>query len=238
VLGVQEREHRSICPLPRRETLHSSKKLDPGCVRHLVIAGWTGRDRAAVEAHIHELEAIGVRRPATIPVFYRVAASLLTTDERIEVVGDRSSGEVECVAFSFEDGIFIGLGSDHTDRAAETVNVSLSKQACAKPVGSELWRLEDVAPHWDALMLRSYIRNGDRHLYQEGSMAAIRTLPELFRLYAQEPQLPPGTAMFCGTVPVKGKIASSTAFEMEMHDPVLKRTLTHTYRVEILPDRG
>jgi Protein of unknown function (DUF2848) len=218
--------------------LHSPEKLDLGRVRHLVIAGWTGRDLAAVEAHIRELEAIGVKRPATTPVFYRVAASLLTTYERIEVVGNRSSGEVECVAFSFEDGIFIGLGSDHTDRAAESVNVSLSKQACAKPVSGELWRLEDVASHWDALLLRSYIRNGARHLYQEGSLAAIRPLQELFRLYAQQPQLPPGTAMFCGTVPVHGKIVPSSAFEMEMHDPVLNRTLAHIYRVESLPDCG
>lgn len=45
----------------------------------LVIAGWTGRDAAAVEAHIAELEAIGVPRPATVPCFYRVAAGLLTT---------------------------------------------------------------------------------------------------------------------------------------------------------------
>jgi hypothetical protein len=218
--------------------LHSPEKLDLVRVRHLVIAGWTGRHLATVEAHIRELEAIGVKRPATTPVFYRVAASLLTTDERIEVVGNRSSGEVECVAFSFEDGIFIGLGSDHTDRAAESVNVSLSKQACAKPVSSEVWRLEDVAPHWDALLLRSYSYNGPRRLYQEGSLATIRPLHELFRLYAQQPSLLPGTAMFCGTVPVRGNFGSSVAFEMEMHDPVLNRTLTHIYRVESLPDRG
>lgn len=218
--------------------MHSLEKLDLSRVRDLVIAGWTGRDLAAVEAHIRELEAIGVKRPATTPVFYRVAASLLTTAERIEVVGDRSSGEVECVAYSFAEGIFIGLGSDHTDRAAESVNVSLSKQACAKPVSSTLWRLDDVAPHWDALVLRSYVSDGDRRLYQEGSLAAIRPLHELFRLYAQQPSLPLGTAMFCGTVPVHGKIGPSAAFEMELHDPVLNRTLTHTYRVEMLPDRG
>ena len=30
----------------------------------LVIGGWTGRDAAAIEAHIAELEAVGVPRPA------------------------------------------------------------------------------------------------------------------------------------------------------------------------------
>src|ERR1700731_3136923 len=81
-----------------------------------LIAGWTGRDVAALEKHIRELEVIGVKRPKTTPIFYRTAASLLTTDDSIEVLGDHSSGEVECVAYSFEDGAFVGVGSDHTDR--------------------------------------------------------------------------------------------------------------------------
>ncbi len=35
------------------------------------------------------------------------------------------------------DELFVGVGSDHTDRKAETINVSLSKQMCAKPVSRE-----------------------------------------------------------------------------------------------------
>src|SRR3546814_15061821 len=49
-------------------------------VRSAVIAGWTGRDPVAVEKHIAELEELGVRRPASTPIFYRVAAPRLTTD--------------------------------------------------------------------------------------------------------------------------------------------------------------
>lgn len=150
------------------EMLLSAKKLDVRRVHHLVIAGWTGRDAAAIEKHIRELEAIGVKRPRSTPVFYRVAASLLTTEKTIEVIGDYSSGEAECVVYSFDDGNWIGLGSDHTDRATEAVSVSLSKQMCAKPVSNEIWRLEDVAPHWDELVLRSYVgSNENRRLYQE-----------------------------------------------------------------------
>src|SRR5439155_191128 len=61
----------------------------------LVIAGWTGRDRAAVEHHIAELAAIGVKRPRVVPCFYRVGANLLTTSGEVEVAGEDSSGEVE-----------------------------------------------------------------------------------------------------------------------------------------------
>jgi hypothetical protein len=219
--------------------VHSVERLDVRRVRHLIIAGWTGRDEAALEAHLRELEAIGVKRPKKTPIFYRVAASLLTTDQTIEVVGSHSSGEAECVAYFFDDGTWIGLGSDHTDRAAESVSVSLSKQLCAKPVSGELWRLEDIAPHWDALILRSYVGNGDdRRLYQEGALTTIRPLTELIELYDRRGRLPAGAAMFCGTVAVCETIKPAERFEMEMYDPVLQRSLTHSYRIETLPDNG
>ena len=107
--------------------MHPSETLDLRTVRELVIAGWTGRDVVALEKHIRELEAIGVKRPKTTPIFYRVAAALLTSDNAIEVLGDQSSGEAECVVYSLDDGLFVGVGSDHTDRKAEAVGVSLSK---------------------------------------------------------------------------------------------------------------
>ncbi|HEX7217928.1 MAG TPA: DUF2848 family protein, partial [Burkholderiales bacterium] len=44
----------------------------------LVIAGWTGRDEAALRKHLRELEEIGVKPPKTTPIFYRVAATLFT----------------------------------------------------------------------------------------------------------------------------------------------------------------
>jgi len=218
--------------------LHPLETLDVRRVRELVIAGWTGRDAAALEKHIRELEAIGVKRPKTTPIFYRVAASLLTTGDTIEVLGDQSSGEAECVIYSFDDGLYVGLGSDHTDRKAEAVGVSLSKQMCAKPVGREIWRLDGVASHWDKLLLRSYVNvNGRRALYQEGAVAAMRPPNELFQLYCGS-RLPIGTAMFCGTLAVHGAITPSEIFEMELEDPVLGRKITHNYRVKTLPDQG
>jgi Protein of unknown function (DUF2848) len=218
--------------------LQSSQTINLPRVKELVIAGWTGRDVAALQKHIRELEAIGVKRPKTTPIFYRVAASLLTNDDTIEALGDQSSGEAECVVYSLDDGLFVGVGSDHTDRKVETVGVSLSKQMCANPVSRDVWRLEDVAVHWDKLILRSYIgTDGRRRLYQEGSVAAMRPPTELFKLYCGG-LLPAGTAMFCGTLAVHGGIAPSQTFEMELEDSVLGRKITHSYRVKTLPDQG
>jgi len=217
----------------------SERKLDVAAINSLVIAGWTGRNVAALEAHIKELEAIGVKRPKTVPIFYRVACSTLTTATFIEVMADKSSGEVEFVLFALEDGLWLGVGSDHTDRKAETIGVTLSKQLCAKPVGLTLWRYDEVKPHWDKLMLRSFVPDGGRRrLYQEGPVTNMRSPEELIKLYTSGDKLAPGTAMFCGTFAVHGDISYSGTFDMELEDPVLGRKLTHGYKIVSLPDEG
>ena len=128
-----------------------------------IIAGWTGRDPVALEKHIVELEALGVKRPPTTPVFYRVSAARLTSDTVMEVTSPSSSGEVEFVLLQWEGRLWIGVGSDHTDRAAETYDITASKQMCDKPVAAEFWAFDAVAPHWDQLLLRAYILDGNGH---------------------------------------------------------------------------
>ena len=202
----------------------------------LVIAGWTGRNQEALEKHIRELEELGVARPKSTPIFYRVAASLLTTAEAIQVSGGNSSGEVETVVFSLADGLWVGLGADHTDRKAETFGVSLSKQMCAKPVAPDVWRFDDVRPHWDRLVLRSWAWiGGQRQPYQEGTVATMRPPEDLIARYGG---LGAGTAMFGGTLAVEGGIRAADTFEMELEDPVLRRSIRHRYSVAALPVEG
>src|SRR3990170_8233782 len=195
-------------------------------ISELVIAGWTGRDQAALHKHIRELEALGVKPPKTTPIFYRVAASLLTTAGEIEVSGPDSSGEVEFVLVKDEKGLFITVGSDHTDRKAETIGVALSKQLCAKPVSPASWRYDEVKPHWERLMLRSW---ADGELYQEGPVTAMRAPEDLLQRFGG---LRSGWAMFCGTLAAKGGIRPAGRFAMELDDPVLGRRLRHEYAVK------
>jgi len=217
----------------------TEKSIDLREVNQLVIAGWTGRNVAALEAHIKELEALGVARPKSVPVFYRVASSLLTHADLIEVMADASSGEVEFVIYAMSDGLWVGLGSDHTDRKAETIGVTLSKQMCAKPVSAKAWRYDEVSPHWDKLILRAFVGAGEtRRLYQEGPVNAMRAPEELISLYRGGAPLDVGTAMFCGTFAVHGGIVSSGLFEMELEDTKQGRKLTHCYRIVPLPNEG
>jgi hypothetical protein len=212
----------------------------PATIRQLVIAGWTGRDRVAMEKHIVELEALGVRRPPTTPVYYSVGASRLTVAPAIEVSGGESSGEVEYVLAQLDGRLWVGVGSDHTDRKVETIGITISKQLCDKPIGATFWPFDEVAAHWDQLVLRSYVvEGGKRSLYQEGSVTTMRDPLDLIADWkAGEASLPEGTAMFCGTLAAKGGIRPAARFEMELHDPVLQRTLVHAYDIETLPING
>lgn len=205
-------------------------------IENLIIAGWAGRDAAAIEHHIEELAALGIPRPSSTPVYYRVSAATLTQAERFVVLGPDSSGEIEPFILSLADGLWIGIGSDHTDRKAETVGIALSKQLCGKPVGTQLWRYEEVEPHWDQLILRSYATiDGQRVLYQESAVSSLRTPRDLIRKLTGKDTLPAGTGMYCGTPGAIGGIRPGARFEMELEDPVLGRTLRHAYNIEVLP---
>jgi len=208
-------------------------------IDQMVIAGWTGRDPIARDKHIAELEAIGIARPASTPIYYRVSARRLTTTDVIEVCGGDSSGEVEFVLIGWQGRTFVGLGSDHTDRKVETYSVTVSKQMCDKVMAPVLWELEDVIGHWDRLILRSHaVISGQRVLYQEGTLNAMLPVGELIQRGFGGSKFPDGCAMFGGTFAAKGGIRPASRFEYELQDPVRKRSITHAYDVIELPVLG
>jgi hypothetical protein len=208
-------------------------------LRQAVIAGWTGRDPVARDKHIAELEQLGIARPASTPIYYRVAARRLTTADAIEVSGSDSSGEVEFVLIGSGGRIFVGVGSDHTDRKVEAYGVTVSKQMCDKPLAPVLWNFADIADHWDRIVLRSFATiDGERVLYQEGRLDGMLGVDDLIARGFDGGKLPDGCAVFGGTFAAKGGIRSATRFEFEINDPVLKRSIRHGYDVIELPVLG
>jgi Protein of unknown function (DUF2848) len=204
-----------------------------------VIAGWTGRNAAAVEKHIRELEALGVKRPASTPIFYRVSAARITATDTIEAVGENSGGEVEFVLLEHAGRLWVGTGSDHTDREVEKYGVTVSKQLCDKPIAREFWSYDDVAPHWDRLVLRAHVVEiGRRVLYQEGTVAAMIAPKDLISRYDKSGELPPGTIMFGGTLAAQGGVRPANEFAFELEDPVLGRKIAHAYKVRTLAILG
>jgi hypothetical protein len=222
-------------------TVHLGSRTETQQVRigRLVIAGWTGRDPVARDKHIAELEALGIARPASTPIYYEVAASRLTTAGEIEASGGDSSGEVEFVLVSSGGHIYVGVGSDHTDRKVETYNITVSKQMCDKPIAPVLWRYQDIAAHWDQIVLRSYaITGGKRELYQEGTLAGMLPPDDLIARRYGKAGMPEATAMFGGTFAAKGGIRPAERFDYEMVDPVLNRSISHGYVVQTLAIAG
>lgn len=205
-----------------------------------IIAGWTGRDAAAIEHHIQELEALGVPRPSNVPLYYRGGANLLTQSGTIEVMGADSSGEAEPALFFAEGEWWITVGSDHTDRTVESYSVAVSKQMCPKPIAAVAWRWADIADRQDEIALESRIMEDGKWVdYQRGTLASITRLESL-RDGFYKGENTPGSVMFCGTLGAipnaEGTaIRPAATMEIALRDPVRKRAIVHRYTVQVLP---
>ncbi|TDD85919.1 DUF2848 family protein [Actinomadura rubrisoli] len=167
--------------------------------RHLIVAGYTGRDERATRAHIEELAAIGVPEPPTVPAFYRLDPALLTTEPAIAVDGGNTSGEVEPVLIRHRGRHYLGVGSDHTDRDIERADVGAAKAACPKPLGDRVVALPDDTS-WDAIRVESSV---DGRRYQSGRLSALRTPADLLgRLAGALGDLDGDLVVFAGTLPL------------------------------------
>lgn len=204
-------------------------------IDEVIIAGWTGRDADAVEAHIVELEELGVKRPDTVPCYYFVTDDRLTQRDEIQVLGHDSTGEIEFFMVHDGEQLWVGIGSDHTDREVETYDITVSKQICSKPVSKTLWPLNELREHWDQLEMRSWRNvNGENVLYQEGKVTTMLEPEDLLERYAgvSSETFKPGMLMFGGTLAAIGGIQNTDKLSLELRDPVLDRTISFSYGMQ------
>jgi hypothetical protein len=133
----------------------------------------------------------------------------------------------------------------------EKYGVTVSKQMCDKPIAPVFWAYDEVAPHWDRLILRAHvIEGGKRTLYQQGAVSAMMHPQALLERYCDskdareragagaDGRLPDRTIMFCGTLAAHGGVRATRDFAFELEDPVLGRKIAHAYRVRTLPILG
>jgi hypothetical protein len=205
-------------------------------VEAVIIAGFTGRDQLKVQAHVAELAAEGITVPERVPSFYLAPASALVQENEIVTTHEQTSGEAE-IALIFDQGdVYVTTASDHTDRAAETLDIAVSKLACPKIIASEAWRIEDVRDQWDKLLLRSWIsENGHRVLYQEGSAGDLLSPDDLLKMTPFN-RRPDSFVLLTGTLPAIGGIRGSGQFWAELHDPVTRRTIQFDYMIRVIAD--
>jgi hypothetical protein len=206
-------------------------------VNKLICAGWSGRDPVDVQKHADELRHLGIDPPEKFPIIFPVSRYLLTTGEEVEVIGSETSGEVEYVIFyNNREECYITIGSDHTDRALESISIEKSKQSCPKIISPEAWRYQDIKDHWDSIVIKSIVEQGGKKiLYQKESLRSLLKLETLLGHIDTERFGEKGLVIFSGTIPLtEGELVYSNKFRFVMSDPVLQREIAGEYKVTIL----
>ena len=203
---------------------------------HIINAGYTGRDQAAVQAHVDELKEKGVPAPEKTPVYFTKFADRITQDEIFEVLDEKDhSGEVEFALFFYGGNVYVGVGSDHTDRALEIVDIPKAKQVYPNTISKELWRLDDVIDHWDDIIIRSFIKvDGAKRLFQEAKLTAMLDAAELItrtKALLADPEKTDGLVIYSGTVASLFNAEYSPYFESELEDPIFNRRLCNVYKL-------
>lgn len=204
----------------------------------LFAIGYAGRNMEKTLEHIRELEkTLGVCPPKRIPTIYQCGASLLTQEPAIQVVGGKTSGEVEYVLVLQDGTAYITVGSDHTDRSMENIDVHRSKQVCPKPIAATLWRYDEIKDHFDEIEIRSWQEtDGQTVLYQEGTLGDILSVETICaELDARVGKLQ-NAVIFSGTVPLKQGFVYGEKFSCELYDSKLKRKIELTYAITAISD--
>ena len=207
-------------------------------VKRMVNAGYVGRDQEAVRSHIEELKKEGVPVPEETPTLYPVAYYLVTTDDALEVVDESTSGEAEFVLLLAGGEIYVGVGSDHTDRSLEASSIIKSKQICPNVISPVVWSYREVKEVWDDLVLRGWVgKDGQNILYQEAKLASIMSAEDIIAFVSSrlKDENLNNLVIYSGTVPsLTGEIIFGDSFEVELHNPKTSDSLRCRYGVRLL----
>jgi len=225
-------------------TLNQKGRREPVSfsVRRMVNAGFVGRDREAVRRHIAELKKEGVPVPEEVPTLYPGASYFITPRDGLAVVDESTSGEAEFGLLLEEGKIYVGAGSDHTDRNLEASSIIKAKQICPNVVSSVVWPYEELKNVWDDLVLRSWVEKGGQRIpYQETKLSSIMSVEDILsfvRSKVKDGDLD-GMVIYSGTVPsLGGEIIYGEGFEVELHNPQANDSLWCKYKVRLLDYLG
>ena len=144
-------------------------------VKHLLNAGYAGREQDEVQAHIAELAELGVPGPSTTPALYPVSTYLAQQTSEVRVQHDRTSGEAEWALVITDDGVLLTVACDHTDRDLEIHGVAWSKNASPDILGHKAWRLDDVRDRLDQITLKGWVGTGETPdtLIQDSTLGSL-----------------------------------------------------------------
>lgn len=205
-------------------------------VKRIVNGGYTGRNREVVRKHIEELKAQNIPSPDIVPTFYPVTSDRITLSGRIEVLGEKTSGEAEFVILSTNNDLYVAVGSDHTDRELEKHSIPMSKQICPNVISKQLWYYSSLKGHWDTIELKSWVKlNGERKLYQDGKLSELLRVEDLLDEVRKRvtDNSTKNMIIYSGTIPIAfDHIIFSDYFEVKLIDKTRGQTLTCKYTIK------
>jgi hypothetical protein len=206
-------------------------------VKRMYNLGSATREASVAVHHQEEVARAGVVIALHVPAprIYPIDAFALTTEEAIGVHGLRTSGEVE-IALVMTDRLYVGVGSDHTDRDLERGSIAWSKQVNPNILAPTLWVYDEIADHWDDCVMRSRV---DGRLYQDVGVNAFLSPTDILKILKERvPGLPARDfVVFCSTIVALDKeLGFGQRWQFELEDPVLGRQISHSYQVEQLLD--
>ncbi|MGG5174814.1 DUF2848 domain-containing protein [Pseudarthrobacter sp. J1763] len=204
-------------------------------VKHLLNAGYAGREQDEVQAHIAELAELGIPGPTTTPALYPVSPYLAQQTSEVRVQHARTSGEAEWALIIAESGVLLTVACDHTDRELEVHGVAWSKNASPDVLGRKAWRLDEVREHLDQITLKGWVGQGDvaDTLIQDSSLAALLSPDYWLEVLTERGLNQPGTVLISGTVAMAAGVDQfARSWKVEMTDPVTGLSVDAAYVVE------
>ncbi len=206
-------------------------------IRRMYNLGSATRKAETAVAHQQEVAKEGIHIAFSVPAprIYPIGVHALTSDREVHVQGTHTSGEVE-IAILVADQVYVGVGSDHTDRALERTSIPWSKQACPNVLAPTMWPLEAMRERWDDCVLRSWV---DGRPYQDVSVAAFLHPDDVLRILKERVAGLPARdfLVFCGTIVSLDKaLGFGRTWRIEIEDPRGRRRVGHEYAVVNLFD--
>jgi hypothetical protein len=238
---------------PIHMEIHSEKGAE---VRTIPIGSVSGarfasRDIKGMRKQLDDWLARGIAATRTNPSIFRIGRYLLTQAAEFEVQGPLTGGECEVMLIRDGNEILVSVGSDHCDRELDPLFQDKPKQMCPHAIASTAWPYSEVRDHWDSLKVYSHIIVDGHTIPFQDSEISVMVNSEFLLAMDEVRKLPDPMFLYCGTTPwldsaaelAKQKgLPESTAegigdeFFMRLYDPVLDRTIEHTYRAVPLGD--
>ena len=238
-------------------TVESREGREPRTVEVGSVSGaqFSSRD---VEGMRRELDATIAREghytgaTRTNPSIFRVARYLLTQDEEFEVQGPLTGGEAEVAAIRMGEEILISVGSDQCDRELDALFPDKPKQMCPHPIATTAWPYHEVKDHWDQLRIYSEVQvQGHTVPIQDTTLDTLVDLDYLLGMDVVR-ALPDPMILYCGSsafleegiaaaiakhgLPAATAHGTGDVFVARLHDPVLDRTIEHSFRAVPIGD--